>query len=128
MRDLPLFDYRVVLHMRRRRLWCDQCGGPRLERLDCLGHYQGVTERFAQACERLLRSASVQAVAAFYELGWHTLKAIDKMRLRASLREPVWSSIRYLAMDEFALHKGHRYATVVVDPIGRQLPWVGPGR
>ncbi|WP_455003960.1 transposase, partial [Burkholderia pseudomallei] len=24
----------------------------------------------------------------------------------------------------FALHKGHRYATVVVDPIGRQVLWV----
>lgn len=128
VRDLPLFDYRVVLHVPRRRLWCDQCGGPRLERLDWLGRYQRVTERFAKACERLLRSASVQAVAAFYELGWHTVKAIDKMRLRASLREPDWSSIRYLAMDEFALHKGHRYATVVVDPIGRQVLWVGQGR
>ncbi|HDR9342783.1 TPA: transposase, partial [Burkholderia multivorans] len=35
---------------------------------------------------------------------------------------------RYLAMDEFALHKGHRYATVVVDPISRQVLWIGPGR
>lgn len=44
------------------------------------------------------------------------------------MAEPDWSTIRYLAMDEFALHNGHRYATVVVDPIGRQLPWVSLGR
>ena len=50
------------------------------------------------------------------------------MRLRARVAEPDWSAIRYLAMDEFALHKGHRYATVVVDPIGRQVLWIGPGR
>lgn len=128
VRDLPLFEYRVVLHVPRRRVWCDRCGGPRLERLDWLGRYQRVTERFAKACETLLRSANVKAVAAFYDLGWHTVKAIDKMRLQASLREPDWPKIRYLAMDEFALHKGHRYATVVVDPIGRQVLWIGQGR
>ncbi len=59
---------------------------------------------------RYVQAASVQAVAAFYELGWHTVKSIDKMRLRARVAEPDWSTIRYLAMDEFALHKGHRYA------------------
>lgn len=32
-----------------------------------------------------------------------------------------------LAMDEFALHKGHGYATVVVDLISRQVLWVGNG-
>jgi transposase len=128
VRDLPLFEYRVVLHVPRRRVWCDRCGGPRLERLAWLGRYQRVTERFARACEKLLQAASVQAVAEFYDLGWHTVKSIDKMRLRARLVEPDWSSIRYLAMDEFALHKGHRYATVVVDPINRQVLWIGPGR
>ncbi|CAK0257400.1 transposase IS204/IS1001/IS1096/IS1165 family protein [Burkholderia pseudomallei] len=128
VRDLPLFEYRVVLHVPRRRVWCERCGAARLEKLDWLGRYQRVTERFAKACEKLLQAASVQAVAAFYELGWHTVKSIDKMRLRARVAEPDWSTIRYLAMDEFALHKGHRYATVVVDPIGRQVLWVGPGR
>lgn len=128
VRDLPLFEYRVVLHVPRRRVWCDQCGGPRLEKLAWLGRYQRVTERFGKACEKLLRAASVRAVAAFYELDWHTVKAIDKLHLRAQMAEPDWSRIRYLAMDEFALHKGHRYATVVVDPISRQVLWIGAGR
>lgn len=87
-----------------------------------------MTERFAKACEKLLQAASVRAVAAFYDLGWHTVKSIDKMRLRTRVAEPDWSTIRYLAMDEFALHKGHRYATVVVDPIGRQVLRIGGGR
>lgn len=128
VRDLPLFDYRVVLHVPRRRLWCDQCGGPRLERLDWLGRYQRVTARLARACGQLLQSCTVQAVAAFYDLGWHTVKSIDLARLREAVVEPDWAAIRYLAMDEFALHKGHRYATVVVDPISRQVLWIGQGR
>jgi transposase len=31
-------------------------------------------------------------------------------------------------MDEFALHRGHRYATVVADAQTRQVLWVGVGR
>lgn len=27
IRDLPIFDHRVVLHMPRRRVWCNRCGG-----------------------------------------------------------------------------------------------------
>lgn len=128
VRDLPLFEYRVVLHVPRRRLWCERCGGPRLERLGWLGRYQRVTDRLAQACSQLLQSSNVQAVARFFDLGWHTVKTVDKARLRASIPEPDWSRIEYLAMDEFALHKGHRYATVVVDPISRQVLWLGLGR
>lgn len=128
VRDLPIFQYRVVLHVPRRRVWCPACNGPRLEALEWLGRYQRVTNRLAEAIERLLRSTTVLAAAAFFELGWHTVKSIDKCRLQARLAEPDWSSTRYLAMDEFALHKGHRYATVVVDPISRQVLWVGKGR
>jgi len=128
VRDLPLFEYRVVLVVPRRRLWCDRCGGPRLEQLSWLSRYQRVTDRLADACGRLLQGMTIQGVSRFYGLNWHTVKAIDMSRLKASLPEPDWSAIRYLAMDEFALHKGHRYATVVVEPIQRQVLWVGPGR
>lgn len=128
VRDLPIFEHRVVLVVPRRRVWCEHCGGPRLERLSWLSRYRRVTDRLAEACGRLLEGMSIQGVARFYGLHWHTVKAIDKARLQASLAPPDWSRIRYLAMDEFALHKGHRYATVVVEPTQRQVLWVGQGR
>jgi transposase len=82
----------------------------------------------AGACHQLLQSSNVQAVGAFFELGWHTVKSLDKALLRAHVAAPDWRRVHYLAMDEFALHKGLRYATVVVDPIGHQVLWVGPRR
>ena len=128
VRDLPLMAFRVVLVVPRRRVWCARCGGPRLEKLSWLGRYQRVTDRLAEAVRQLLESSNIVAVARFFQLGWHTVKALDKARLRQAVHVPDWSRIHYLAMDEFALHKGHRYATVVVDPISRQVLWVGNGR
>ena len=128
VRDLPLMALQVRLVVPRRRVWCEQCGGPRLEKLSWLGRYQRVTDRLAEAVSQLLESSNILAVARFFELGWHTVKTLDKTRLRRTVPAPDWSQIRYLAMDEFALHKGHRYATVVVDPIRRQVLWLGQGR
>jgi len=31
-------------------------------------------------------------------------------------------------MDEFAIQKGHRYATVVIEPLRKRVLWVGRGR
>jgi len=128
VRDLPLMALQVRLVVPRRRVWCEQCGSPRLEKLSWLGRYQRVTDRLAEAVSQLLESSTIVAVSRFFQLGWHTVKTLDKARLRQAVQEPDWSQIHYLAMDEFALHKGHRYATVVVDPIRRQVLWVGNGR
>ncbi|CAJ5985388.1 ISBma1, transposase, interruption-N [Burkholderia pseudomallei] len=91
VRDLPLFEYRVVLHVPRRRVWCERCGAARLEKLDWLGRYQRVTERFAKACEKLLQAASVQAVAAFYELNRSTRCACARAwPNRTGRRSVIW--------------------------------------
>jgi len=128
IRDLPMMALQVTLVVPRRRVWCEQCGGPRLEKLSWLGRYQRVTNRLADAVSQLLASSNILAVSRFFQLSWHTVKALDKALLRQSVPEPDWSQIQYLAMDEFALHKGHRYATVVVDPTRGQVLWVGQGR
>ena len=35
--------------------------------------------------------------------------------------------ITVIGMDEFAIHKGQRYATVVVEPSRKRVLWVGRG-
>src|SRR5690606_1266057 len=61
-------------------------------------------------------------------LDWKTVKAIDFRHLERSLGPPNLDGVRLLAMDEFAIQKGHRYATVVVDPERKRVLWVGRGR
>jgi len=87
-----------------------------------------LTERLRRHAEVLLQLLPIKHVSQLTGLHWHTLKQIDKARLARVLPVPDPASLRYLAMDEFALFKGHRYATVVINAENQQVLWVGEVR
>lgn len=62
--------------------------------------------------------------AEYFDLGWDAVKAIDRAYLETTLRERDLDGLTLLAMDEFAVHKGHRYATVVINPTCKRVLWV----
>jgi transposase len=127
IRDLPVFEDPVELRVPRLRLACPRCG-PRLEQLDWLEPHARVTRRLARSVARLCTVASVRHAARWHGLDWKTAKAIDFRELERTLGPSDLDGVRMLAMDEFAIQKGHRYATVVVDPERKRVLWVGRGR
>lgn len=127
VRDLPVFEADTYLVVRRRRVECDVCG-PKLERLEWLDRHSRVTVRLAESVARLCRVLPVKQAAEWYDLGWASVKAIDKMYLKRDLGEPDLAGLTQLLMDEFALRKGQQYATVIADPATRRVVWVCEGR
>lgn len=127
VRDLPILDAQTWLLVPRRRLLCPYCG-PSLERLPWLDRYARVTRRLAESVARLCRVLTVKHVADFFGLSWDQVKEIDKRALRDQVGTVDLSSVEVIGMDEFALHKGHRYATVVVEPYRKEVLWIGQGR
>ena len=127
VRDLPVFGCQTTLVMERRRVECPVCGA-RVERLSWLERYGRVTKRLAEAVARLCEVLPVKQVAEFYGLGWDAVKAIHKSWLHRELGPVDVSGVEVIGMDEFAIQKGHRYATVIVEPSRRQVLWVGRGR
>jgi transposase len=127
VRDLPILDARTWLWVPRRRVSCPRCG-PKLERLSWLERYSRVTRRLAESVARLCGVLPIKQVAAFFGLGWDAVKAIDKRHLEETLGPIDLSGVLVIAMDEFAIQKGHRYATVIVDPTIKKVLWVGRGR
>jgi transposase len=127
VRDLPIFEVAVELVVPRLRVLCPQCG-PKLEQLDWLEPYSRVTTRLAASVARMCKVMALTHVAGYYGLGWDTVKQIDARHLERELGPIDLTGVEVIAMDEFAIQKGHRYATVVVDPLRKRVLWVGRGR
>lgn len=127
IRDLPVFEHSVELRVPRLRLACAACG-PRLQRLAWLDPHCRVTRRLAESVARLCTVTSVLHAARWYGIDWKTAKAIDFRSLESRLGPVDLDGVTRIAMDEFAIQKGHRYATVVVDVARKRVLWVGRGR
>jgi len=127
IRDLPVFESAVELVVPRLRLACPTCG-PRLEHLDWLDPHARITRRLAESVARLCAVTSLLHAARWFGLNWKTVKQIDFRHLERALGPVDLSGVTVIAMDEFAIQKGHRYATVVVEPERKRVLWVGRGR
>ena len=114
VRDLPILDAATNLMLPRRRVACPRCGA-KLEQLSWLAPYARVTRRLAENVARLCAVLPIKHVAQHYRLGWDAVKQIDKAWLQRSLGPVDLRGVTQLVMDEFALHTGHHYATVIAD-------------
>jgi transposase len=127
VRDLPILDAETWLVLPRARVLCPRCG-PTVEAVPWLDRYQRMTTRLAEAIARLAQELSITQVAQWYAVSWDTVKQIDRRALERRLGPVDLRGVRVIALDEFALHRGHRYATVIADPFTKRVLWVGPGR
>jgi len=129
IRDLNLADYTMMLQVEYRKVWCDHCGGVRVERLEFANVSQRLTHRLAAyAAELCRRGLSVASVAAHLDLDPKTVKAIDKAALQSEFGETCYEGLQRLAIDEIALKKGQNdYMTVVLDYDTGRVVWMGLG-
>src|SRR5574343_1869354 len=127
VRERDCFDRRVWLDVPVRRMDCHHCGARVVEQIAWLDRRSRVTHRLRAWVEALAQLLPIAHVAQLTGLHWHTIKAIDHQRLEHLHGEFAADDVRRLVMDEFALHKGHRYATVVMDAQRMRVLWVGEG-
>lgn len=127
VRELALLGARTWLRLGRVRVACPHCG-PKIEALGWLAPYSRVTRRMAEDVVRLCQVLPVKHVAEYLGLSWDTVKAVDKAYLTETLGPVDLSGVTQVVIDEFAIQKGHRYATVIVEPATKRVLWVGRGR
>ena len=82
----------------------------------------------------LQQKVSIKAIQELTGIHWDTIRKVQ----REIMDEAIWErekelkkegyKPRILAVDEFAIHKGHSYATCVMDLEQGDILWVGKGR
>lgn len=87
-----------------------------------------VTRRLADALAVWCARLPTRHVAEMFGLHWSTVRLFERRALEAKLITLPAPQPKRLVMDEFALYKGHRYASVVLDAETRRVLWIGEGR
>jgi transposase len=128
IRDLNMANAQVFLQVDCRKIWCNRCGGVRVEKLDFADASVRVTKRLARYIHELCKMLTIKDVSEHLDLDPKTVKDIDKTFLEQSFGQDSLDNLRVLMIDEIALHKGHRYMTVVADFFTGRVVWMGHDR
>jgi transposase len=128
IRDLNMASTQLWLQVEYRKIWCNYCGGTRVEQLSFAAAGKRVTNRLARYIHELCRFMTLKEVAEHLDLDPRTVKEIDKQYLREDFSRCDYAGLRVLMIDEIAVRRGHCYMTVIVDYFTGRVVWMGPGR
>lgn len=136
LKDLPIwYGMSQELTFLCHRYQCMECGRKQTEGIPLQHPGTRITERAAQWIQGMLRfKISIRSIQGLTGIHWETIRnlhlEIMESTLEAHQAELKAKGYRpkFLAIDEFALHKGHTYATCVMDLESGEVLWVGEGR
>ncbi|HQF85563.1 MAG TPA: ISL3 family transposase, partial [Smithellaceae bacterium] len=103
----------VVLHGHFQR--CRSCRRNLKEPIDFAEGKKRRLKAFERFVIDLCRIAPIKHVACFLDVGWDMIKDIFKQHLALQFKRRKLRKVRYIAVDEIAIRRGHHYMTVVID-------------
>ena len=136
LKDIPLWKgtthlWNFFIH----RYKCNQCQETFTEEIPFKYPGTRITYRAANWIKGFLQQKmSIKAIQELTGIHWDTIRKVQREIMdtaiwerEKALREEGYKP-RILAVDEFAIHKGHSYATCVMDLEQGDVLWVGKGR
>jgi transposase len=115
IRDMPLWDFSVFITAHYRKGYCARCGKIVVERLDYTKPGLRITSRLAEYILGLGKKMSDADIARVLGLSWKVVHKVHYEALSDKYDDMDYGNPRLLAVDEIAVRKGHKYATVIVD-------------
>jgi transposase len=128
LRILPIGRKPVWLMVEVPRVWCAVCACVRRIHLDIAEPRRSYTRAFARYVLELTKVMTLKDVSRFLGISWDCVKDILKRNLARRFAKPALRKVRYLAIDEISVQKGHRYLSLVMDLDSGAILFVGDGK
>lgn len=136
LRDMPIWcGIKQFANVSFHRYKCNHCGRASNEDIGFKSPETRITIRAAQWIKSLLsHGLTISAVSELTSIHWDTIRRIhtsvmeEALDTRMKYLKEQGYKPTYLAVDEFAIHKGHTYASCVTDLQTGDVLWVGKGR
>lgn len=125
-----------VLTISHHQLRCQHCNATKLQKIPFKADGHMITTQLLQYTSDLLSKGTYtnKQISEITGLGQNIVKAIDKRRLlklyTVNGAKPARPDrrARFLGIDEFKLHNGHRYATHIIDIETGHVLWIANGK
>lgn len=125
--SVPIGRARTWIGMRVQRVKCGSCGAERREKVDFAEGKRRHTAAFADMVIDLSRFGTIQDVAKFLGVSWDVVRNIQMDFMQRRYAHPDISRLRRISIDEFAVHKGQKYKTIVLDLDTGRVVYAGDG-
>jgi transposase len=127
-RHLNLGASRCIIECELRRLWCWDCGGPRLEPVPWARPDSGYTRDFEDLVAFLAQQMAKTPIARLLQIAWDTVGRIVQRVVADHLDQTRLDGLVAIGCDEISYRKGQRYLTCVADHARGAIIWARPGR
>jgi len=127
-RSLPIGSRATFIDLAIPRVECLACGLVRQVKIAFADPRRSYTKAFERYALELSRRMTIRDVAVHLGVSWDVIKDIQKRDLSRRSAKPKLKHLRFIAIDEIAVAKGHRYLTVVMDLETGAVVFVGNGR
>jgi len=124
----PTGSKQVLIRAVLQRLECKRCGRVQQEKIGFADEKKTYTKGFERFVNGLCRVMTIEDSSRIAGIGWDTVKRIEQSYLSRHYSKPRLKDVAYIAIDEFAVQKGHKYMTVVMDLESHHVLFVGDGK
>ncbi len=128
LRTLPIGFKPVWLAIEVPRVECRDCGCLRRIDIRIAEPRRWYTKAFERYVLSLAKVMTMLDVAKLLGIGWDGVKDIFKRHLHRKFGRPRLSRLKYIAIDEISVRKGHKYLTLVMDLQRGNIVFVGDGK